>query len=75
MVTKDRSVGALDCHGGPVAKHLPCNARDCTGSIPDWGTKIPPAAGQLGLRATPKDPAWHTEDAVCRNQDFVQLNK
>ena len=74
IVTKDRAVGALDCHGGPVAKNLPCSAGDA-GSIPDWGTKIPPAAGQLSLCATPKDPTWHSEDGVCRKQDLVQLNK
>ena len=74
IVTKDRAVGALDCRGSPVAKNLPCNAGDA-GSIPDWGTKIPLAAGQLSLRATAEDPAGHSEDAVCRKQGLVQLNK
>ena len=31
---------------GPVVKNPPCNAEDA-GSIPDQGTKIPLAAGQL----------------------------
>ena len=31
---------------GPVVKNLPCSAQD-TGSVPDWGTKIPHAAEQL----------------------------
>ena len=35
-----------DLPGGPVVKNLPCNAGD-VGSIPGWGTKIPPAAKQL----------------------------
>ena len=32
--------------GGPVVKKPPPNAQDM-GSVPFWGTKIPPAAGQL----------------------------
>ena len=38
--------------GGPVVKNLPSNAGD-VGSIPDQGTKIPHALGQLSpLTAT-----------------------
>ena len=38
--------------GGPVVKNLPSNAGD-VGSIPDQGTKIPYALGQLSpLTAT-----------------------
>ena len=37
--------------GGPVVKNPPSNAGD-VGSIPDRGTKIPHAAGQLSPRAT-----------------------
>ena len=37
--------------GGPVVKNPPSNAGD-TGSIPGRETRIPHAAGQLGLRAT-----------------------
>ena len=32
------------CPSGPVVKNPPCNAEG-VGSIPSWGTKIPPAAG------------------------------
>ena len=35
-----------DFPDGPVVKNPPCNAEDA-GSIPDQGTKIPRAAGQL----------------------------
>ena len=33
---------------GPVVKNLPFSAGD-SGSIPDWGTKIPHVSGQLSL--------------------------
>ena len=36
------------CSGGPVVKNPPPSAGD-EGSIPDLGTKISQAAGQLGL--------------------------
>ena len=48
-----------DFPGGPVVKNPSCNARDA-GSIPDQGTKIPHAAGQLSQRATTIEPE-------CRN--------
>ena len=35
-----------DFPGGPVIKTLPCNAGN-TGSIAEWGTKIPQASEQL----------------------------
>ena len=35
-----------DFPGGPVIKHLPCNAGD-VGLIPGWGTRIPHAVEQL----------------------------
>ena len=35
---------------GPVVRNPPCNAGDM-GSVPDWGTKIPHATGQLSLCA------------------------
>ena len=40
-----------DFPGSPVVKHPTCNAGD-VGSIPDQGTKIPHAAGQLSPCAT-----------------------
>ena len=40
-----------DLPGGPVVKNPPWNAGD-EGSIPDQGTKIPHAVGQLSLCAT-----------------------
>ena len=40
-----------DFPGGPVVKNLPSNAGDLD-SIPNQGTKIPYAAGQLSLSLT-----------------------
>ena len=37
-----------DFPGGPGVKNPPLNAGN-TGLIPDWGTKIPHAVGQLNL--------------------------
>ena len=39
--------------GGPVVKNPRCSGGD-SGLIPGWGTKIPPAAEQLGPQATVK---------------------
>ena len=39
-----------DLPGSTVVKNLPSNAGDL-GSIPDWGTKIPHAEGQLNQSA------------------------
>ena len=36
--------------GGPVVKNPPSNSGDL-GSTPGWGSKIPPAMGQLNLSA------------------------
>ena len=44
-----------DFTGGPMLKNPPSNAGD-VGSIPDQGTKIPHAAGQLSPRATTTEP-------------------
>ena len=46
-----------DFPGGPVVKNLPCNAGDA-GSIPDRGTKIPHAVGQLSPCATNSEPTY-----------------
>ena len=43
-------MGGKDFPGGPVVKNPPSKAGD-TGSIPDRGTKIPHAVGQLSPRA------------------------
>ena len=48
-----------DCPGGPVVKNLPSNAGH-TGSIPDWGTKIPYALEQLNPRAATAEPSTHS---------------
>ena len=45
-----------DLLGGPVVRTLPSNAGDA-GSIPGWGTKIPPVSGQLSLCAATTEPA------------------
>ena len=50
---------AWDFPGGPVVKNLPSNAGD-VGLIPDWGTKIPHATGQLSPCAT-------TTELTCPN--------
>ena len=42
--------------GGPEVKNLPCNAGNAD-SIPDAGTKIPHASGQLSPCATTREPA------------------
>ena len=42
--------GTWDFPAGPVVKNPPANAGD-TGSIPDLGTRIPHAMGQLSLQA------------------------
>ena len=44
-----------DFPGGPVVKNPPSNIRDVK-SIPDRGTKIPHATGQLDPRAAPTKP-------------------
>ena len=41
-----------------MVKNLPSGAGDA-GSIPGRGTKIPHAAGQLGLRTTTTEPECH----------------
>ena len=54
-----------DFPGGPAVKNLPSNAGDA-GPLPGQGTKIPHAAGQLGLRAKLESPrAAITEPAPC----------
>jgi len=44
-----------DFPGGPVVKNPPVNAGD-TGLIPNLGTKIPHAMGQLSLRSATTEP-------------------
>ena len=43
-----------DFPGGPVVKNSPCNTGD-VGSVPDWGTTIPPAMEQLNPDHTWRD--------------------
>ena len=59
--------------GGPVVKNPPSNAGD-VGSIPGWGTKLPPAAGQLSPRATTKEAlcATATEPACSGGRPLQQ---
>ena len=63
-----------DFPGGPGLKiHLQCKEQ---GSIPGWGTKIPPASGQLGLCPATTEPTHHTtRESTCRNKDPAQPNK
>ena len=55
FIPKKRKNHPWDFPGGPAVKNLPCNAGDA-GSIPDRGTKVPHAVGQLSLRATNSEP-------------------
>ena len=56
-----------DYPGGPVVKNPPSNAGD-VGSIPDWGTKIPHATGQLS-------PHTATTESVCSRAQAPQLER
>ena len=47
--------------GGPMVKNPPSSAED-SGSIPDWGTKIPYAMGQFSPCATITE---HTNSGAC----------
>ena len=47
-----------DFSGDPVVKNLPSNAGDMD-LIPDWGTKILHASGQLNLHATSREKKNH----------------
>ena len=49
-----------DLPDGAVVKNLPCNGEE-VGSIPDWGTRIPHAGGQLSPRATTREPMSQPE--------------
>ena len=54
QMTEKRGFGNSPC--GPVVKNPPCSAGNA-GSIPSWGTKTPPAVGQLSpYSATEEDP-------------------
>ena len=46
ILQKKKKISLKDFPGGPVVKNLPTYAGD-SGSIPDWRTKTPHAAGQL----------------------------
>ena len=52
--------------GGPEVKNLPCNAGNAD-SIPDAGTKIPHASGQLSPCTTTREAACHNKDPACCN--------
>ena len=43
-----------------MVENLPCSAGD-VGSIPDLGTKIPPALEQLSLSAATAEPKHHNQ--------------
>ena len=55
FIPKKKKNHPWDFPGGPEVKNLPCNAGDA-GSIPDRGTKVPHAVGQLSPRATNSEP-------------------
>ena len=55
-----------DFPGGPVVKNPPSNIRDVK-SIPDRGTKIPHATGQLSQWATTSEPElWSLQVATIK---------
>ena len=56
-----------DFPGGPMAKSLPCNARD-TGLIPGWGTKIPHVVGQLSQLASTRESTLQFTDYTIREK-------
>ena len=60
LFLKERGQKGLPC--GPVVKNLPSNEKN-VGSIPDQGTKIPHAAGQLSLCTVTTEP---TLSRACR---------
>ena len=53
-----------DFPGGSVVKNLPSNAGD-VGSIPDQGTNIPHATGQLSPHTTTTELTRLNERATC----------
>ena len=55
---------------GPVVKNLPSNAGKM-GLIPCQGTKIPHAAGQLYLHATPPEPT-HSRACILQQEKPLQ---
>ena len=64
MKTRFRKPGTRP--GGPVVKNLPSNAGD-EGSIPDLGTKISHAAGQLSLPGSDWPLTPHLEEPQQRS--------
>ena len=60
------NTGNRDFPGGPAVENLPSNAGD-VGLIPDRGTKIPHAAGQLGWACAPqlKSLSTTTTEPTC----------
>ena len=56
-----------DFPGGPVVKNLPSNAGD-TGSVPDWGPKIPHATGKLSPLMATKESLWTTTKTQCNKK-------
>ena len=51
--------------GGPVVKNPPSNVRDM-GSIPDQGTKIPRALGQLNSHTTTETERRNSESRALQ---------
>ena len=68
-----------DFPDGPVVKNPPCNAEDA-GSIPDQGTKIPRATGQLSphtimsLCAPSEEPSPATKTR-CSQMNFFKKQR
>ena len=63
-----------DYLGGPVVKNPPCNAWG-VGSIPDWETKIPRAAGQLNQCGTATEPTYCNKRSQVMQIDPIQPSK
>ena len=58
-----------DFPGGSVVKNPPCNAGD-VGLIPAWGTKIPPASGQLEKTLMPQPKK---EEILENNKNKIKV--
>ena len=63
ILTQLLKINYGDFPGGPVVKNLPYNAGD-TGSLPDQGTKIPHAAGQLSHNYWARAPKLESPHAA-----------
>ena len=62
-----------DFPSGPGVKNLPCNAGDMA-SIPDQGTKNPPAAEQLSQGATTRESTTRRTSRAATKTQHSPIN-